>query len=72
MDTYTVVVNGIAFEKEIVTFKDAMDAWESGQLWGRDVPDYINSKEDAKVAFEAGILDEAGFRFFDTMEYDPV
>ena len=71
MDTYTIIVNGQRVEKEIETFDDAMEAWETGQLYGFEVPNYINSREDARIAFEAGILDEVGFRFFDTMQYDP-
>lgn len=69
-DTYMVEVGGKVVEKDIETFDDAMEAWETGQLWGKEVPDYISSREEAKIAFEAGILDEVGFRFFDTMIYE--
>lgn len=71
-DTYMVEVDGKVVEKDIETFDDAMWAWETGQLCSYEVPNYIDSREDAKIAFEAGLLDEAGFRFFDTMQYDPV
>lgn len=71
-DTYMVEVDGKVVEKDIETFDDAMWAWETGQLYGYEVPNYIDSREDAKIAFEAGLLNEAGFRFFDTMQYDPV
>jgi len=70
VDTYIDIVNGKRVEKEIETFDDAMLAWETGQLSGFEVPDYINSRNDAKIAYEAGLLNEAGFRFFDTMQYD--
>ena len=70
MDTYTIIVDNKRVEKEIETFSDALEAWETGQLYGYEVPDYINSKEDAKTAFEAGLLSADGFRFFDTMQYN--
>lgn len=69
-NTYMVEVEGKVVEKDIETFDDAMETWATSQLWGKEVPDYINSREDAKIAFEAGILDEVGFRFFDTMIYE--
>ena len=70
MDTYTIIVDGKRVEKEIKSFSDAMEAWETGQLYGFEVPDYINSREDARIAYEAGLLNEDGFRFFDTMQYE--
>ena len=57
-DTYTVIIDNKRVEKEIETFQDVIDAWETGQLSGKDAPNYISSREEAKLAFEVGILDK--------------
>lgn len=69
-DTYTVIINNKRIEKEIETFEDALEAWETGQLIGYEVPNYICSREDAETAYQCGLLDEEAFVFFDTMIYE--